>query len=87
MVFRYFWSWSVCCLARGWPPDAAVSRLHDHVRCRLLAYRELDDKLGLTDTGADTLADAQRLGVHADPAGSVAVARCIEAPFEVPPAH
>jgi hypothetical protein len=25
----------------------------------LLAYRELDDTLGLTDTGADTLADAR----------------------------
>ena len=25
----------------------------------LLAYRELDDSLGLTDTGADTLADAR----------------------------
>jgi hypothetical protein len=25
----------------------------------LLAYRELDDALGLTDTGADTLADAR----------------------------
>jgi hypothetical protein len=25
----------------------------------LLAYRELDDRLGLTDTGADTLADAR----------------------------
>jgi len=26
----------------------------------LLAYRELDDTLGLTNTGADTLADAHR---------------------------
>jgi hypothetical protein len=25
----------------------------------LLAYRELDDAIGLTDTGADTLADAR----------------------------
>jgi hypothetical protein len=25
----------------------------------LLVYRELDDTLGLTDTGADTLADAR----------------------------
>ena len=28
----------------------------------LLAYRELDDAVGLTDTGADTLADVEHRG-------------------------
>jgi Transposase DDE domain group 1 len=36
-----------------------ISRLRDHVRCGLLAYRELDDALNLSETGADTLADAR----------------------------
>jgi Transposase DDE domain group 1 len=36
-----------------------ISRLRDHVRCGLLAYSELDDALNLSETGADTLADAR----------------------------
>jgi Transposase DDE domain group 1 len=31
----------------------------DHLRCRLLAYRQLDDALSLTDRAANTLADAR----------------------------
>jgi Transposase DDE domain group 1 len=46
--------------ARFRPSSAAsISRLCDHLRCRLLPYRELDDAVGLTETGADTLADAR----------------------------
>ena len=41
------------------PPDAAISQLCDHVRCRVAAYRELDDTLGLADMGANTLADVR----------------------------
>jgi hypothetical protein len=33
----------------------------------LLAYRELDDTLGLTDTGADALADAQIVAFSGSP--------------------
>jgi hypothetical protein len=38
---------------------AAILRFLDHLRCRLLAYRELNDTLRLTDTGTETLADAR----------------------------
>ena len=40
----------------------------------LLAYRELDDAVGLTDTGADTLADARTGKNGPPPTGRLAAA-------------
>jgi hypothetical protein len=36
---------------------AAISRLGYHLRCRVTAYRRLDDAVGQTDTGSEVLAD------------------------------
>ena len=45
--------------ASGWNVIYSISRFYDYFRRRLLAYRELDDALHLTDTAADALADVR----------------------------
>ena len=47
--------------------DAAISWLRGHLRCGIVAYRELDDALGLSTMAGETLADARtgRNGRHA----------------------